>query len=240
MQPKLEKESGVQSELDGQVINIELTLISIIQGVALSFLTNTAYPLVLEMRFALWPYIATGLVTIFIFWSRSITHTLTVIRWPLEFIHNFIYIACTLVEGIAFIQIGNIGNWFALNSLLAGMVWLLFLFDLKIIRRRIQDSAGPSANRLYSLVAQEQKNNILIWVPATFLFNLAAWLAVRHWPDIFLQDGWHLLLGALQLVTALGYLWAGVRFFSRLAPFIGRTREEWMDDELISLPPERS
>src|SRR5258708_29842578 len=32
---------------------------------------------------------------------------LTVIRWPLEFGHNFLYIACALVEAFSFAQLGN-------------------------------------------------------------------------------------------------------------------------------------
>src|SRR5438046_2137975 len=81
-------------ELDSTVVNIELTLVSIIQGVALYFLTENART---ALSLNNWPallYISAGLCVIFIFWSRSIIHTLTFIKWPLEFGHNFFYIAC--------------------------------------------------------------------------------------------------------------------------------------------------
>ena len=80
-------------ELDALVINIELTLASIIQGVALYFLTDNARSIFSTHDLARWLYVFAGLIIILIFWSRSLTHTLTLIRWPLEFGHNFLYIA---------------------------------------------------------------------------------------------------------------------------------------------------
>ena len=82
------------------VVEIELTLCSIIQGVALYFLVDNARQVVSAHQSAAWPYVATGLLIILLFWSRSLIHTLTLIRWPLEFVHNFFYIACTLLEAL--------------------------------------------------------------------------------------------------------------------------------------------
>jgi len=77
-------------ELDANIVNIELTLASIIQGVALYFLTDNART---SLSLTNWPsllYLSAGLCVICIFWSRSIIHTLTLIKWPLEFGHNFL------------------------------------------------------------------------------------------------------------------------------------------------------
>jgi len=70
-------------ELDSVVVNIELTLVSIIQGVALFFLTDNARALMSMRHWDALLYVAAGLCVIFIFWSRSIIHTLTLIRWPM-------------------------------------------------------------------------------------------------------------------------------------------------------------
>lgn len=93
--------------LDGLTVEIELTLTSIIQGVALYFLTENARMAISIREFSSWLYVATGLLVILIFWSRSVLHTLTLIRWPLEFVHNFVYIACTLGEAILFTRLGS-------------------------------------------------------------------------------------------------------------------------------------
>ena len=98
-------------ELDSIVINIELTLVSIIQGVALFFLTDNARTLISLRDSGAFLYIVAGLCVIFIFWSRSVIHTLALIRWPLEFGHNFFYIACALGEAIlATDRVAHIGE----------------------------------------------------------------------------------------------------------------------------------
>ena len=47
--------SATQTQLDGLVVNIELTLISIIQGVALSFLADHAREVLVGFQLSFWP-----------------------------------------------------------------------------------------------------------------------------------------------------------------------------------------
>src|SRR5256714_5100243 len=136
-------------ELDSTVINIELTLVSIIQGVALFFLTDNARAVMSSRHWENLLYVAAGLCVIFIFWSRSIIHTLTLIRWPLEFGHNFFYIACALGEAILFSRLDNPLAWFQLSTTYAGIVWLLFIYDMRLIRARIAESRADSERPRY-------------------------------------------------------------------------------------------
>ncbi len=99
------------------VVEIELTLCSIIQGVALYFLVDNARLVLSGGQSVAWPYVATGLLIILLFWSRSLIHTLTLIRWPLEFVHNFFYIACALLESLAFTRLADPFMWFAMTAL---------------------------------------------------------------------------------------------------------------------------
>src|SRR5438034_335321 len=102
-------------ELDSTVVNIELTLVSIIQGVALYFLTENART---ALSLNNWPallYISAGLCVIFIFWSRSIIHTLTFIKWPLEFGYNFFFID----------RAGNV--WLIAAQLLSFLIYLFYV-----------------------------------------------------------------------------------------------------------------
>ena len=84
MNPRIDS----RNELDAMVVNVELTLSSIVQGVALSFLADSARTVLTAGMASAWPYVITGLLIILLFWSRSLIHTLTLIRWPLEFGHN--------------------------------------------------------------------------------------------------------------------------------------------------------
>lgn len=209
------------------VVEIELTLCSIIQGVALYFLVENARAVLSMRQASAWPYVATGLIIILLFWSRSLIHTLTLIRWPLEFVHNFFYIACTLVEALAFTHLSDPFTWFVLTAIYAVVVWSLFVYDMKIVALRGRDSAGPVGSRLYRMVGADQLLNIKLLIPLIFLSNTASALAIYRWPDFFLARNGHYILIAIQGIGLLGYLVYVIRTYLHLAPLISQTREEW-------------
>ena len=70
---------AAKTQLDATVVGIELTLISIIQGLALGVLAASAVQPLIALQWETWLYILTGLAVILIFWSRSLIHTLSFI-----------------------------------------------------------------------------------------------------------------------------------------------------------------
>jgi len=223
------REGGItpHSELDIIVLHIELTLISITQGVALTFLIDRSYQVLVDLRWPFWPYALTGLLTILIFWSRALIHTLTVIRWPLEMIHNFMYIACSFLEAVTFTQLTNPLRWYLLNALFSLMVWVLFILDLRMIHNRIEERTGPMGSKLLAIVNREQLLSIRFYVPMIFIFNLAAAAWVWFWKEPLLLRSGHMAVAFLQFTGALGYLIYSAFFFSKVVPLIGETRREW-------------
>jgi hypothetical protein len=207
-----------RAALDTIVVNIELTLASIIQGVALYFLTENARAVVSFQNWPTFLYVAAGLCVIFIFWSRSIIHTLTLIKWPLEFGHNFFYIACALGEAILFTRLDRPLAWFTLSAAYAAAVWLLFVYDMRLIRARLAEARDDSERAFYRRTLADQLLNIRLLIPMLFLFNLACALLIRFRGDLFMAEGNHLWLIGIQLVFFLGYLIYVTRFFSALAP----------------------
>jgi hypothetical protein len=226
------KNSAARSELDSMIVEIELTLVSIIQGVALTVLIESARDVFTTNELILWPYVLAGLVTIFVFWSRAILHIITVIRWPLEFGHNFLYIACALVEALLFAQVTRPQNWFWYGAAFIAIGWGLFAYDLRLVTARKRDSAGPANDRLLALVHRDQWHNIAIFLPAVFLLNLACALAIKRWPHLYVDLSGHLWLIAVQLIGFGGYLFYVVKFYGKIAPLIAEARAEWRD-----LPP---
>lgn len=212
-------------ELDANIVNIELTLASIIQGVALYFLTDNARtPLSLNN----WPsllYLSAGLCIICIFWSRSIIHTLTLIKWPLEFGHNFLYIACALGEAVLFTRLEHPLAWFRLSTAYAAFVWLLFVYDLRLIRARLHEATAEAERSLYQRTWQDQLLNIRLLMPCLFLFNLACTLTISRWSDYFLGRAGHVWLIAAQLLSFVIYLVYVTRFYQGIAPLILRSHE---------------
>ena len=216
----------VRQDLDGLVVNTELTLISIIQGIALSFLSTSSVTAVTGLELTLWPYVLVGLLVILLFWSRSLIHILTVIRWPLEFGHNFFYIGCTLIEVILFTQIGNVSTWFLTGAAYSAAVWGLYAFDLRMIRRERDESTGPAGQRLFTLLAEEQQANVRFLMPAAVAFHLLAAAAIARWPQLFLQQNAHVWLGLLQLIIAVLYLGQSLRLFAQVSPLVIEQRRE--------------
>ena len=211
-------------ELDSVVINIELTLVSIIQGVALFFLTDNARGLLSTQHASASLYLAAGLCVIFIFWSRSVIHTLTLIRWPLEFGHNFFYIACALGEAILFSRLDNPLTWFQLSAAYAGVVWLLFIYDMRLIHARLGESRADSERALYARATSDQLLNIRLLVPMLIVLNVVAAFAIWRWPNLFIARAGHIWLISTQLLSFIGYLVYTSRYFSAIAPLLLRSR----------------
>jgi len=212
-------------ELDSVVINIELTLVSIIQGVALFFLTDNARGLLVTKHMSASLYVAAGLCVIFIFWSRSVIHTLTLIRWPLEFGHNFFYIACALGEAILFSRLDNPLAWFQLSTTYAGIVWLLFIYDMRLIRARIAESRADSERALYAFARSDQLLNIRLLAPLLIALNLLSAFVIWRWPQFFIARAGHIWLISIQLLSFIGYLFYTSRYFSAIAPLVLRSRQ---------------
>jgi hypothetical protein len=219
-----------RSELDGVIVNIELTLASIVQGLALSVLADNTSAVLSKGLTTAWPYVGVAVLIILLFWSRALIHTLTLIRWPLEFVHNFFYFICALVEVLAFKNLADPFKWFALNAVFAAFVWGLFVHDLRIIRQRTRDSVGPNSFRLYAIVEADQCLNIRFIAPGLLLFTAGCAIGIKIAPELFLTNQGHLLLIGCQAVGLLLYLAYVIREFAKITPLISAARAEWRDD----------
>ncbi|MGZ4985160.1 MAG: hypothetical protein ACXV8A_03630 [Chthoniobacterales bacterium] len=219
-----------RNELDTMVVNVELTLSSIIQGVALSFLAENAKDVLSRDHMEAWPYVIAGLLIILLFWVRSLVHTLTLMRWPLELGHNCLYIAAALVEVLGFTCLTNPFRWFMLGALFALCVWLIFIYDLKMIRMRLEDSASAESRRLYEEVLRDQRLNIRFVIPAIFIFELSAAFSIRTHPSFFLAGKGHLIFILSAAVGLLIYLGLIVRSFINMTPLIAATRADWRSE----------
>ena len=211
-----------RERLDGLVINVELTLVSIIQGVTLSFLTDTTRQLMAANSLEYYPYALNGLLIIFLFWSRAVIHTFTVIRWPLEFAHNFLYISCAFFEGISFANLGQPVLWYGLQAVFAALVWLLFILDMRLIRAREAEFAGTQLAPLFSAIERDQKLNILAAIPLFLIFYLVATGLLWYQQALGHTSRLHLWFAGAQTLGLTGYLIYLLRFYARVGPWLLR------------------
>lgn len=220
----------VKNQLDGMIVGIELTLISIVQGLALSVLASSAVQPLIQLQVEYWPYIIVGVLAILIFWSRSLIHTLSFIGWPLEFGHNFIYFVSTLIEVTFLTQIVNPPAWFALQSVYFVIAWFLYLYDLRIVYKHHHDFQTPSEHKLYTDIVADQLLNVRFLMPAGVFYNLLAWWLVQQRPDLFIEQRWHVGLSLVSVVVGVVYLWDGIIILKRrqhwiVARYIQERRE---------------
>jgi len=220
-----------QSRLDTTVVGIELTLISIIQGLALAVLASSAVQPMVRLQWETWPYIATGLLVILIFWSRSLIHTLSFIGWPLEFGHTFGYFGATLIEAAALTQVADPQAWFALNACYALAVWGLYAWDLRVVRRQPRAFDTDAERALHEDVVADQRRNIVFLMPMAVAFQGLSWWLVHRWPDAMLHGRWHLLLIGLTIVFSLYYLHGGVRLLRRRRDWILERQARALDED---------
>jgi len=206
---------AAKSQLDATVIGIELTLISIIQGLALGVLAASAVQPLVQLQWETWPYVLTGLAIILVFWSRSLVHTLSFIGWPLEFGHTFGYFAATLIEAAALSQVGEPEQWFALNTLYAACVWGLYAWDLRLVRRHASDFESSGKRALLADIVRDQQRNIRLLMPLAVAFQGLSWWLLHAYPQAMLDGHWHLLLIGLSLAFSLQYLYGGVQLLRR-------------------------
>ena len=113
-------------------------------------------------------------------------------------------------------------GWFEISAAYAGAVWLLFVYDMRLIRARIRESQDNAARALYDRARADQLLNIWVLVPALFLLNLGCAIAIWSYPDLFLARNGHVWLIGIQLISFTGYLAYIAGYFKTIAPLILR------------------
>ena len=214
-------------ELDGVVANLELTVISIVQGMALSFLVEGARAIFVDGNLAALPYVIAGLLIACSLWTRAVLHALTVIRWPLELEHNFLYFVAALFEAALFSQAGHPERWYPIGAVMVAVFWVMFFRERRMYRVRRVDSAGPAGAALLDLLEHEHELNTRYFMPALLLVWGVFTALVFGLPEVFLRGGWHVALGVLQVLGLVAYLGHVRRFYVGITGRIVAARREW-------------
>jgi hypothetical protein len=190
-----------RGQLDQLVLDIELVLISVVQGVALSTLAIEGGPKVATMEPLTLAFLATGLLFVLSFWSVAIIHAVSFVMWPMDLGHYFFYFALALLECLTFAQMERPVAWFG-GSLACFLVTaLLYLYDYRLILARRETFADSSPRgALYAHILVHQRMEMRFLVPAGLLFSFVAWLLVRG------NEGLALPLALVQLVFTLVFV----------------------------------
>lgn len=203
------------------VLDVELVLISVIQGVALGTLAANAAELATAGSIQYWPYALLGFLMILLFWAQAIVHAISFIDWPLSLPHTFLYFALGFTEVIAFSNLTKPLVWFIMIAVFSMVGLILYALDLHLIAvRREELSVSKEGIEFYTDTYGSQKNELMTLVPAAIFFNTLAAFLIWRFPEFFIQDGYHIFLVVLQLIFTVFALAMAMHLFKRRAWYL--------------------
>jgi hypothetical protein len=202
-----------KATLNEFVSDLELLLISIIQGLAITTLAQNAIEPITKLQFQYWPYIISAFIFIFVFWSQAIIHTLTIIKWPIKLAHTFIYYVAAFVEFILFNQLMNPFQWFLFTTLFLVVVLVLYIYDLKMVKDALALADNAGEKTLYTATLKEHQFEMWIIVPAGILFNGIIAFLFYYYPTLFVDNNRHVIFITLQTIVNFFLLWISLKSF---------------------------
>jgi hypothetical protein len=188
-------------ELESLATGVELTLASVLQGIALAILAPKIVELITSGEVAKLPYIPASLLLMFMVWVMFIGHAISFITWPFDPLHNLMYFLIVGSEAVLLFFLDKPGPWFVsligLGLLLGFSCW----YNQSLLRRNRSRYITGAARKLYAHIMDEQRVN-LSYMAGYCLVGLAGFGALQLRPDLGLTQelGWVITgLGAMAL-----------------------------------------
>jgi hypothetical protein len=147
------------AELENLATSVELTLASVLQGIALSLLIPKTVELVASGELAKLPYIPASLLLIFLVWVAFIGHALSYITWPFDPLHNFLYFLITGSEAVLLAFIDQPARWFLGLVGFALVMGFNVWYNQWLLRRHVHLYTSTAAQALYRHILAEQRTN---------------------------------------------------------------------------------
>lgn len=212
-------------KLDGVVLDIEFIIISVIQGVALTFLGEHAAKVITSWHVEYWLYILSGFLFILLFWSGALIHALSFVDWPIDLGRNFLYFLASFIEILTFSQLDHPFGWFIFTSVFFSLAGVLYLYDLSLIRKReVKFRSTQDKRRLYDHILKRHQFELYVLIPGGLIYSLIATYLIFSYPQLFLDRHFHVVLSAIQAVFSVSLLINSLRTFQRRSVLITNAR----------------
>ena len=213
--------SFVKEKLDQIVLDIEFLLISVVQGVAVVTLAETGVEPISNLDFRFILYTVSAFFLIIGFWSQAIIHALSFIDWPMDLKHSFLYFLVGLIEVMTFHQMNDPLKWFGFMTVLFSVATLLYIGDLKMIKQH-EDEFRKSKIKfdIFKHILEQQTFELKLFVPIGLIFNLAAFLLILSFRDLFINQNYHVLLIGIQVIFGILFLVNSLKSFKKRSKLI--------------------
>ena len=210
----------VNSELEGLATSIELTLASVLQGIALAMLVPKIVELITSGAIAKLPYIPASLLLLFMVWVTFISHALSFITWPFDPLHNLLYFLIVTSEAVLLFFLDKPVQWF-LSLLGFGLIFgFNFWYNQRLLMRSRSRYTSATARQLYEHIAAEQRSS-LNFMAGYCVIGLAGFAGLQLRPELGLPQelGW-VVTGFGAMVLPLVHVVWQARVMSRRAQLI--------------------
>ena len=214
------------AELESLATSVELTLASVLQGIALAILVPKIVELITSGEVSKLPYIPASLLLLFMVWVMFIGHAISFITWPFDPLHNLLYFLIASSEAVLLFFLDKPAPWFlslvGLGLLLGFSCW----YNQGLLQRNTSRYSGAAARGLYAHIMDEQRAG-LRFAAGYCLAGLVGFGALQLRPDLGLAQelGWVVTgLGAMVL-PLIHVLWQA-RMMARRAQLIEHAKAD--------------
>jgi hypothetical protein len=213
-------------ELESLATSVELTLASVLQGIALAILVPKIVELITSGALAKLPYIPASLLLLFMVWVTFIGHALSFITWPFDPLHNLLYFLIVASEAVLLFFLDQPPQWF-LSLLGFGLVFgFNFWYNQRLLMRNAPRFASAAARELYAHIMGEQRAG-LQFMAGYCVIGLAGFTGLRMRPELGLPQelGWVVTGFGAMLLPLVHVLWQA-HVMARRATLIERAKAD--------------
>src|SRR6185295_1583420 len=133
-QVEVDESHGI-AELEGLATGVELTLASVLQGIAMAILIPRIADLIAGGQVAKLPYIPASLLLVFIVWVAFVTHSFSFISWPFDLTHNLLYFLVVTSETVLLTFLDQPEPWFLALVGFGLVMGVNHWYNLRLLRR---------------------------------------------------------------------------------------------------------
>ena len=145
------------AELESLATGIELTLASVLQGIAMAILIPNIAALIVGGEVAKLPYIPASLLLVFIVWVTFVLHSLSFISWPFDLMHNLLYFLVVTAETVLLSFLEDPSPWFLALIGFGLVAGVNHWYNLRLLRRYERRYASAAGRALYAHIESEQR-----------------------------------------------------------------------------------
>lgn len=194
--------------LDSLALNIELVLISIIEGVALSALAYGSISVFqIQQNWQYIPFVFAGLAILVVFWMQAILHAISFVHWPLSMPHMLSYFFAAFLQATAFYSITNGVAWYFWWTLFSAFVLGVYFIDLRMLDRAVPNFEKiPDGPAYIQGVRRRHIFEMKYLVPLSILFNVVLLGLAVSGNSLFTGSTFWIVSGMVQFIVSFGAL----------------------------------